>query len=371
MRWLMVEASDRILPELDPPLATYAADRLRERGIEIRTDTRLVSIEDGHRSSQRRVLDARPRRVVWTAGCGRRRWRSSERSPRRRPRPGPRRPDAPRRRHRRALGGRRRCCGPRPRRARPDRPPPTAQHALRQAKRLAENIAADPGRLHSQPFRYRNKGMLCSRWVTIRGRRSARGAHRGFPAWFLHRTYHLFYMPTLGRKVRIALDWTVALLFPRDLRAARFARTSAGRLPAIRGIVTVAQLSWRCCCSSLAAREPSANARDVAAVRGRSRAPRRPTSSQVADRDDADDLAAQSTTGRCRMLRTPSGRPPRRCPPSARSSRGVDASSPARPSRILGSPPAATRFTTSRSVTIPPSLLPFSRTMTDEIRWSA
>ena len=40
---------------------------------------------------------------------------------------------------------------------------------------------------------------------------------RGFPAWFLHRSYHLLYMPTLMRKVRIALDWTVALLFPRDI----------------------------------------------------------------------------------------------------------------------------------------------------------
>jgi NADH:ubiquinone reductase (H+-translocating) len=40
---------------------------------------------------------------------------------------------------------------------------------------------------------------------------------RGFPAWFLHRSYHLLYMPTLARRVRIALDWTVALLFPRDI----------------------------------------------------------------------------------------------------------------------------------------------------------
>ena len=39
----------------------------------------------------------------------------------------------------------------------------------------------------------------------------------GFWAWFLHRTYHLLYMPTIGRKVRIAMDWTVGLLFPRDV----------------------------------------------------------------------------------------------------------------------------------------------------------
>jgi NADH dehydrogenase len=40
---------------------------------------------------------------------------------------------------------------------------------------------------------------------------------RGFPAWWLHRSYHLLMMPTLNRKVRIALDWTVGLLFPRDV----------------------------------------------------------------------------------------------------------------------------------------------------------
>jgi NADH dehydrogenase len=40
---------------------------------------------------------------------------------------------------------------------------------------------------------------------------------RGFPAWWLHRTYHLFRMPTIGRKARIVLDWTVELFFRRDV----------------------------------------------------------------------------------------------------------------------------------------------------------
>src|SRR5438874_2459199 len=67
MRWVMVEATDRILPELDRALATYAADRLRERGIQIRTDTRLVSIEDGTvRLSDGSSIAAAT--VVWTAG---------------------------------------------------------------------------------------------------------------------------------------------------------------------------------------------------------------------------------------------------------------------------------------------------------------
>jgi NADH dehydrogenase len=95
--------------------------------------------------------------------------------------------------------------------------PPTAQHALRQAKLLAENVAAVLDGLAPRPFRYRNKGMLCS-LGHYQGVADPLGVRiRGFPAWFLHRTYHLLYMPTFGRKVRIALDWTVALLFPRDL----------------------------------------------------------------------------------------------------------------------------------------------------------
>ncbi len=40
---------------------------------------------------------------------------------------------------------------------------------------------------------------------------------KGFAAWVLHRSYHLLAMPTIGRRVRIAVDWTIALLFPRDI----------------------------------------------------------------------------------------------------------------------------------------------------------
>jgi NADH dehydrogenase, FAD-containing subunit len=215
MRWLMVEASDRILPELDPALATYAADRLRERGIEIRTETKLVSIEDGLvRLSDGSSIAAGT--VVWTAGVRASPLASASGLP-----------------STAAAGS-----GSTGRSASKvstvsgaagdvaavpelDEPsgfsPPTAQHALRQAKRLAENIAADLDGRPLQPFRYRNKGMLCS-LGHYQGVADPLGVRiRGFPAWFLHRTYHLFYMPTLGRKVRIALDWTVALLFPRDL----------------------------------------------------------------------------------------------------------------------------------------------------------
>jgi NADH:quinone reductase (non-electrogenic) len=215
MRWVMVEATDRILPELDARLAGYAADRLRDRGIEVRTGTRLDAIEDGVvRLSDGSSIAAET--VVWTAGV--------------RPSPLPSESGLPvdergRVRVDRALRveGLEGIWAAGDVAAVPDADdpnglsPPTAQHALRQAKRLAANIAAELDGRPAEPFRYRNKGMLCS-LGHFQGVADPLGIRiRGFPAWFLHRSYHLLYMPTLARKVRIALDWTVALLFPRDL----------------------------------------------------------------------------------------------------------------------------------------------------------
>jgi NADH:ubiquinone reductase (H+-translocating) len=215
MRWVMVEATDRILPELDARLAGYAADRLRERGIDVRTRTRLDAVEDGVvRLSDGSTIAAQT--VVWTAGV--------------RPSPLPAESGLPvdergRIRVDRALRVERMdgiwAAGDVAAVPDADEPsglsPPTAQHALRQARRLAANIAAELEGRPAEPFRYRNKGMLCS-LGHYQGVADPFGIRiRGFPAWFLHRTYHLLYMPTLARKVRIALDWTVALLFPRDL----------------------------------------------------------------------------------------------------------------------------------------------------------
>jgi NADH dehydrogenase len=95
--------------------------------------------------------------------------------------------------------------------------PPTAQHGYRQGKRLAGNLTAwlEGGRL--EPFVHENIGAVCS-LGRYRGVATIFGVRlRGFPAWFAHRSYHLYAMPTLRRKAKIAMDWTVALLFPRDL----------------------------------------------------------------------------------------------------------------------------------------------------------
>jgi NADH dehydrogenase len=95
--------------------------------------------------------------------------------------------------------------------------PPTAQHALRQARRLAANLAATLRGQEPTAFRYRNLGALASLGL-YKGVANVLGLRlRGFPAWFLHRTYHVSRIPTLNRKVRVILDWTVALFFRRDV----------------------------------------------------------------------------------------------------------------------------------------------------------
>jgi NADH dehydrogenase len=214
MRWMLVDAASKILPELGEDLAAYAAERLRLRGIEIALDTRLDSYEDGVvRLSDGRSFAAAT--LVWTAGV--------------RPSPLARTSGFPvdesgrlRADEYLRVVGVDGAWAAGDAAAVPDRTtggvmPPTAQHGLRQGRRLARNLTAwlEGGRL--EPFVYRNIGAVCSlgRYkgvATIWGLRL-----KGFPAWFAHRTYHLYAMPTLTRRAKIAADWTVALLFPRDL----------------------------------------------------------------------------------------------------------------------------------------------------------
>jgi NADH dehydrogenase len=221
-RWVLVEAAERILPEIAEDLSAYAHSQLAHRGIEIRTGTRLLSAEGGiMRLSDGETFPAET--LVWTTGV--RPHPLAERSgfavddrgtvsvdaclrlldADGRPVPGAWAagdsaavPDA-------GTGG---------------LSPPTAQHALRQARRLADNLVATIEGRALRPFKYRNRGQLVS-LGQYRGVSSLPGGIRlrGFWAWWLHRSYHLAMMPTFNRKVRIALDWTIALLFKRDVVA--------------------------------------------------------------------------------------------------------------------------------------------------------
>jgi NADH:ubiquinone reductase (H+-translocating) len=221
-RWVLVEATGRILPETDRRLAEYAQRRLARRGIEIRLGTRLESAEGGvMRLSDGESFPAET--LVWTTGV----------------RPGPL---AARSGFPVDDKGRVMCdeflrvrdadgeivegawaAGDSA--AVPDLTtgglcPPTAQHALRQARRLARNIIATRRGRPVRAFKYHNRGQLVSlgRYRGV-AQLPGRIRLRGLPAWWLHRSYHVAMMPTLNRKVRICMDWTVALLFPRDVVA--------------------------------------------------------------------------------------------------------------------------------------------------------
>jgi NADH dehydrogenase len=213
MRWVLVEAAGAILPELGQDLAGYATEILRERGIEILLNTRLESSVGGRiELSDGQSFDADT--LVWTAGV--------------KPSPlaaesgfpvddsGRIRTDAYLR-----VEGIEDAWASGDAASVPDRTgrpnPPTAQHGMRQGKRLARNLIAALEGGRPEPFDYRGIGSVCS-LGRYKGVASIFGVRlRGFAAWFAHRTYHLYAMPTLARKSKIAADWTVALLFPRDL----------------------------------------------------------------------------------------------------------------------------------------------------------
>jgi NADH dehydrogenase len=212
-RWVLVEAMDRIMPEIPPSLAAFATRELHSRGIEIRTGTLLDAVDeraaifsDGERIPTRTVC--------WTAGV--------------KPPPVVAALGLPLDRGRIAVDRTMRVAGrenvwaigdaaavPDPARGGRAPSPPTAQHAIRQGRRVADNVAAALGRGRTRPFRYRTLGVFVDLGrhkavATMLGLRL-----RGFPAWFAARTYHLAMMPGLVRKLRLMADWTVGLFFGR------------------------------------------------------------------------------------------------------------------------------------------------------------
>jgi NADH dehydrogenase len=217
LRFVIVEARERLMPEISPGLAEFAAAELRRRGIELRLSTTVERVSaDSLELSTGELIPTRT--VAWTAGV--------------RPHPVVAKLGLP------LDGGGRirvdRFCQvdgfddvwaigdaaavPDP--ARSGQPsPPTCQHAIRQGKTVAHNVAAALGGGHTgrkKPFTYRTLGVFVDM-----GRHQAVAETigikwRGFPAWFLARTYHLSQMPGNKRRLRLVTDWTVGLLFGRD-----------------------------------------------------------------------------------------------------------------------------------------------------------
>ncbi|HVV30997.1 MAG TPA: FAD-dependent oxidoreductase [Mycobacteriales bacterium] len=215
MRWVLVEASDRILPEVSQRLGRYTVDRLRARGIDVRLSTRLESCTDTHIVlSDGERFDAET--VVWTAGGkpnpilaeygvplddrGRVRstvqlrvqgmrnvWSAGDCAAV---------PDV--------TQGEGAFCGP------------SAQHAVRQSRVLAHNIVRVLRGHEPKGYRHAYAGSVASLGLH-KGVAEVYGVRlHGLPAWFMHRSYHLMWVPTVNRKVRVLSDWTLALFFRRE-----------------------------------------------------------------------------------------------------------------------------------------------------------
>jgi NADH dehydrogenase len=240
VRWVLVEAAGRIMPEVGPKLGRYTVERLLDAGIEVNLDTRVksmvggcVELDDG----QSFDTDT----IIWTAGV--------------KPNPMLDQTDLPR-----DDRGRVSCsaelqvdgmpgvfsagdCASVPDLSKDDpeaRTSPSAQHAVRQAKVLADNIVAHLRGRELKPYKHSYAGSVASLGL-YKGVAEIYGIKlRGIAAWFMHRTYHVSRMPTWNRRIRILFDWTGALFLGREVVAlgqindprAEFDRVAHNRPPA-------------------------------------------------------------------------------------------------------------------------------------------
>jgi NADH dehydrogenase len=212
MRFKLFEAGARILPEIDEKLAAVALRVLQRRGADIRMSTPVRSIEPGRVHLRDQAIDAGT--IVLAAGIvpsavasavavakDQRGRISVDEAMRSRSHP-----------QVWAIGDCAEIPGP------DGRPyPALAQHAIREARQLARNVVAVIEGRAPAPFIFRSLGTLASLGHTdavglVLGVRLS-----GFPAWWIRRTYYLFQMPRWDRRLRIVLDWTVALFFRPDI----------------------------------------------------------------------------------------------------------------------------------------------------------
>ena len=222
LRFVMIEGSTRILPELGDEMGGYALEQLRRRNIEIHLATFLSSCVGGHVVTSTGVeFDSAT--IVWTAGV--------------KANPVLAQTDLPL-----DDAGRVRAlptlqvatadgtvvdgawtagdCAAVPDLTHPGQLcSPSAQHAVRQARLLGDNLARHLRSAEPREYRHKHVGTVASLGLH-KGVAQVYGIKvRGWLAWFMHRTYHLAQMPTVNRKARITLDWTLALVFPRDVVA--------------------------------------------------------------------------------------------------------------------------------------------------------
>jgi NADH dehydrogenase len=214
LRWVLVEATGRILPELDERLGRWTLTALRRRGVDVRLHTRLASAAHGTV-----VLDdgttMAAGTLVWAAGV--------------RPNPLGAAAGLPTDKAGRIQVGADLTVTGVPGvfaagdiAAVPDlsRPgeycPPNAQHAIRQSKVLGRNIVAFARGGQLKPYRHSHAGSVAGLGHHQGVAQVYRIRLTGFAGWLMHRVYHLLWVPTLNRKARVLTDWTLALFFRRD-----------------------------------------------------------------------------------------------------------------------------------------------------------
>ncbi|MEV0399752.1 NAD(P)/FAD-dependent oxidoreductase [Actinoallomurus sp. NPDC050550] len=215
MRWILVEASDHILPEVGADMGRWTVEALRQRRIAVKLETLLKSAEGHHIVlSDGEEFDAGT--LVWTAGV--------------KPNPVAKQTDLPIDEKSRVkataeltVEGVSDAFTAGDTAAVPDLTEPgaftapNAQHAVRQAKTLGDNVVASLRGRQLQPYKHAYAGSVASLGLH-KGVAQIYGIKmRGLPAWFMHRTYHLSRVPTFNRKTRVTADWTLAVFFKREV----------------------------------------------------------------------------------------------------------------------------------------------------------
>jgi NADH dehydrogenase len=216
LRVMLVHSGPAILPELGESLGKYTEKVLARRGVEIRLKNRVKSVTE----SQVFLADGvsiPSRTLVWTAGTVPSPIVSSLPCAKERGRllvnqflGVPDWPDVW------AVGD----CAFVPDIRNPGQShPPTAQHAIREGRVVAQNIAAALLGHRLKPFSFRTIGLLASIGRRMGVARILGFNFSGFFAWWMWRTVYLSKLPGLDKKVRVAFDWTLDLLFPKDVCA--------------------------------------------------------------------------------------------------------------------------------------------------------
>jgi len=213
VKMLVVHPGDVILPELGPELGAYAQQKLRDRGIEIVTNAKVAcATDEGVTLSDGRHVPCRT--LIWTAGtaphpivaslpcpCDRGRVRVNEFL------------EVESWPSVYAVGD----CAVVPDKRTGKPHPPTAQHALREGRVAADNVLAALRGTRKKPFDFVTLGQLAAIGYRTGVAKVFGLKFSGFVAWWLWRTIYLSKLPSLEKKIRVAINWTLDLCFPKDL----------------------------------------------------------------------------------------------------------------------------------------------------------